>query len=43
MVVDIGQTKNSSRENPKFSAAIVDFDIREYKSSLVGNHQVIDI
>ena len=25
MVVDIGQTKNSSRENPKFSAAILDF------------------
>ena len=26
MVVDIGQTRNSSRENPKFSAAILDFD-----------------
>ena len=25
MVVDIGQTRNSSRENPKFSAAILDF------------------
>ena len=25
MVVNIGQSKNSSRENPKFSAAILDF------------------